>query len=138
MLKILLISLSFSLFLYSSSVSWYSTYDTALKQAHKKEKDMMILLVSSKDKSSLSIVKKLFMNKEYVSYLNENYINVLINVDYKSSYPIELFYTTTFPSLFFASHKDESYLYDPIYTLEKEEEMLKIIKILKEIKKNRD
>jgi len=32
----------------------------------------------------------------------------------KNSYPIELFYTQAFPSLFFVSSKDESYLQKPL------------------------
>ena len=131
MLKLFFISILFIFSLQADSISWQGKYDKALEASHHQKKDMMILLVSSKHKESLNVLKKLFMNKEYVEYLNKKYINILINVDYKTSYPIELFYTTTFPSLFFASHKDESFLIDPIYGLDKEEEIVEILEKLK-------
>lgn len=131
MLKIVFISILFIFTIYADSISWYGKYDNALQASHMQQKDMMILLVSSKQKSSLNILKKLFMEKEYIEYLNKNYINVLINVDYKTSYPIELFYTTKFPSLFFASHKDESFLIEPVYGLSSEEEVVEILGKLK-------
>lgn len=131
MLKIFFISMFLIFSLHANSISWYGKYDKALEASHTQKKDMMILLVSSKQKASLSILKKLFMNKEYIEYLNKTYINILINVDYKTSYPIELFYTTKFPSLFFASHKDESFLIDPIYGLDKETEIIEVLEKLK-------
>lgn len=133
MIKAIYLSLFliFSLQLQADSISWYGNYDKALQASHKQNKNMMILLISSKQKESMKIVKKLFMNKKYVSHLNKNYINILINVDYKTSYPIELFYTTKFPSLFFASHKDESFLIDPIYGLDKESDIVEILDSLK-------
>lgn len=136
MTKIIFISIIFSFFLQAESISWYGTYDKALEASHRQNKDMMILIVSSEQKESMSVLKQLFTNKEYINYLNKNYISVLINVEYKSSYPIELFYTTSFPSLFFASYKDESFLTDPVYSLSREEEVIYILDELKTISKN--
>lgn len=135
MMKIILILILLIFSLNAKSISWYGSYDKALETAHKEKKNMMILIINSKEKESMNIIKKLFMNKKYIEFLNKHYINILINVDYKTSYPIELFYTTKFPSLFFASYKDESFLIDPIYGLKDEEEINTILKSLE--KKNR-
>lgn len=132
MFKLVFISLLLFLELQAQSISWYGSYDKALQAAHKQQKNMMILLVSSKQKESMSIIKKLFMKKDYIPYVNKKYINVLINADYKTSYPIELFYTTKFPSLFFASYKDESFLSNPIYDLRDENDLREILQSLDE------
>ena len=66
-----------------------------------------------------------------IEYINKNFISVLITVEHKTSYPIELFYTTNFPSIFFASHKDESFLTHPIYNFKSKEEFIDILKSIK-------
>ena len=111
-----------------NNISWYSSYDKALEIAQKEKKNMMLFIASSKDKNSNEILRKHFQNQDYINYLNTNFINVLITVEHKTSYPIELFYTTNFPSIFFASYKDESFLTHPIYDFKSKEEFIDILK----------
>ena len=111
-----------------NNISWYSSYDKALEIAQKEKKNMMLFIASSKDKNSNEILRKHFQNQDYINYLNTNFISVLITVEHKTSYPIELFYTTNFPSIFFASYKDESYLTHPIYDFKSKEEFIDILK----------
>ena len=111
-----------------NNISWYSSYDKALEIAQKEKKNMMLFIASSKDKNSNEILRKHFQNQDYINYLNTNFISVLITVEHKTSYPIELFYTTNFPSIFFASYKDESFLTHPIYDFKSKEEFIDILK----------
>lgn len=134
MIKFLL-TLLFTTICLANSVSWYGSYDKAFTLAQKEKKNLMILIVSTKNNKSNEILKNCFQNKNYIDYLNKNYINILVNVDYKISYPIELFYTTKFPSLFFASYKDETFLVNPIYDLKDKKEIISILKKLENIKK---
>lgn len=131
MYKILLILILLFTNLFSNNIinniSWYGSYDKALEIAHKEKKNMMLFIASSKDNNSNEILNKYFMNQEYIEYLNKNFINVLITVEHKTSYPIELFYTTNFPSIFFVSFKDESFLTHPIYKFNSKEEFINIL-----------
>ncbi len=132
MYKILLIQILLLTNLFSNNIqnniSWYSSYDKALEIAQKEKKNMMLFIASSKDKNSNEILRKHFQNQDYINYLNTNFISVLITVEHKTSYPIELFYTTNFPSIFFASYKDESFLTHPIYDFKSKEEFIDILK----------
>jgi thioredoxin-related protein len=132
MYKILLILILLLSNLFSNNIqnniSWYSSYDKALEIAQKEKKNMMLFIASSKDKNSNEILRKHFQNQDYINYLNTNFISVLITVEHKTSYPIELFYTTNFPSIFFASYKDESFLTHPIYDFKSKEEFIDILK----------
>lgn len=110
-----------------NNISWYSSYDKALEIAQKEKKNMMLFIASSKDKNSNEILRKHFQNQDYINYLNTNFISVLITVEHKTSYPIELFYTTNFPSIFFVSFKDESFLTHPIYKFNSKEEFINIL-----------
>ncbi len=132
---LLLLTLLFS-HLYSNNISWYSSYDKALQDAKKEKKNMIIFIASSQDKKSNQVLKKFFLNQPFIKQLNENFISVLVNVKYKTSYPIELFYTTKFPSIFFASYKDESFLTHPIYGFEGKEDFIKFLKSIKSINQN--
>ena len=131
MYKILLILILLLSNLFSNNISWYHSYDKALEIAQKEKKNMMLFIASSKDKNSNEILRKHFQNQDYINYLNTNFISVLITVEHKTSYPIELFYTTNFPSIFFASHKDESFLTHPIYNFKSKEEFIDILKSIK-------
>ena len=88
----------------------------------------MLFIASSKNNNSNEILKKYFLNQEYIEYINKNFVSVLITIEHKTSYPIELFYTTNFPSIFFASYKDESFLTHPIYDFKSKEEFIDILK----------
>lgn len=122
--KILLLLIILFSSLYSENIKWHSSYAKALNIAHKEQKNLMIFIASSKTKTSNIILGKYFKNEKYNKFLNENFVNVLITVEYKTSYPIELFYTNEFPSIFFASYKDESFLTHPIYGLKNQEDFL--------------
>ena len=124
MYKTLLLLITLFSSLYSQNIQWYSSYSKALSIAHKEQKNLMIFIASSKTKTSNDILRKYFKNADYNEFLNENFVNVLITVEYKTSYPIELYYTNIFPSIFFASYKDESFLTHPIYGLKNQEDFL--------------
>jgi hypothetical protein len=113
--------------LFSNSISWYSSYDKALEIAHKEKKNIMLFISSNKDSNSNEILKKYFINQDYIDYLNKNFINVLISVEHKTSYPIELFYTTSFPSIFFVAFQDESFLTHPIYHFKGKKDFIDIL-----------
>jgi hypothetical protein len=131
MYKILLILILLLSNLFSSNIpnniSWYHSYDKALITAQKEKKNLMLFIASSKNNNSNEILKKYFLNQDYIEYINKNFVSVLITIEHKTSYPIELFYTTNFPSIFFASYKDESYLTHPIYKFNSKEEFLNIL-----------
>jgi thioredoxin-related protein len=131
MYKIILILILLFTNLFSNNISWYSSYDKAFQIAQKEKKNMMLFIASSKDNNSNEILRKYFINQDYINYLNKNFINVLITIEHKTSYPIELFYTTSFPSIFFASHKDESFLTHPIYNFKTKEEFIEILYSIK-------
>lgn len=124
MFKILLILILLLSNLFSNNISWYHSYEKALITAQKEKKNLMLFIASTKSYNSNEILKQYFLNQNYVEYINKNFISVLITVEHKTSYPIELFYTTSFPSIFFASYKDESYLTHPIYKFNSKEEFL--------------
>lgn len=127
MKKYLLLILLFTSSIYANNISWYASYDKALEKAHKEQKNLMIFIASNKNSNSNKILSKYFLNQDYIEYINKNFISVLITVEYKTSYPIELFYTTQFPSIFFASYKDESFLTHPIYDFKSKEDFKKVL-----------
>lgn len=127
MIKTILLLSIFISSCFSNNISWYSSYNKALKDAHKQKKNLMIFISSKKTNKSNIVLSKYFMKQDYIEYINKNFISILISVESKISYPIEMFYTTTFPSIFFASYKDESFLTHPIYDFKSKEDFKKIL-----------
>jgi hypothetical protein len=89
--------------------------EKALLLAKKENKPMMIFLVKKNCFDCKEMLNTIFTNQSYIEKLNKKYISVIITYESQIDYPIELFYSTQFPTLFFISSKDESFLYEPIY-----------------------
>ena len=113
MKKILLIWL-FGTLLFANHIGWMGDYDKALQLAQKSNKPLLVLLVKNDCTKCNEMIKTLFMNQPYIDKLNQNFICVIVNASHKHSYPIELYYSTTFPTLFFAN-TNEQFIAKPIY-----------------------
>ena len=99
----------------ANHISWLGDYDKALKQAQKEKKPMMVLLVKKDCNLCNEVLIKNFMNRDYINTLNEKYVAVMVTYEGKTSYPIELFYSTIFPTLFFVNSNNEHFLEPPLY-----------------------
>ena len=96
-------------------VHWLGDYNTALQKAHQKHKPLLVLVVKKDSPHTGKIIKNIFMNQEYVEYINENMIPVIVTYEGRLSYPIEMYYTTIFPTLFFVDSQRELFLHEPLY-----------------------
>jgi len=104
--------------IHSNSISWLGSYDKALEIAKKEHKPIMVLLVKKNSNRCNEIIVKYLMNHKYINKLNSKYISVIITFEGRLSYPIELFYSNIFPTLFFIDSKTENFLYPPLYDKE--------------------
>jgi len=100
---------------YANHVHWLGEYDTALQLAHKESKPLLVLVIKHKDPLSHTIVKEHFMNHDYVDKINQKMIAVIVTYEGRSSYPIEMYYTRVFPTLFFVDTKTEMFMREPLY-----------------------
>lgn len=115
MIKILFISLFFSSLLLCDYIKWQNSYEETLLRAKAQNKDILLLILKDNSENSKKILVDIFAKEEIIKVVNEKYIPVAVFFENKNSYPIELFYTQTFPALFFISSKDELYLNEPIF-----------------------
>jgi len=109
---LIIISLIF-IHLQANHVRWNSNFDSAHKEALVQNKTLMVLLIKKECQPCLETLKTTFTNQDYIDEINKKYISVLITKDQKSSYPIEMLYTFTYPSLFFLD-KQELFACEPI------------------------
>ena len=108
----ILISL-FTLTLNAAHVSWYGDFDKAHKQAIEKNKMLMVLLIKKDCDPCQEAIKTTFINQPYIDKINDKFISVIVTKNQKKSYPIEMLYTFTYPTLFFLDDK-ELFVCDPI------------------------
>jgi hypothetical protein len=110
-------------------VHWLGDYDKALQLAHKEHKPLLVLVVvKHKDPRSHTILKNHFMNHAYVDSINQKMIAVIVTYEGSVSYPVEMYYTTVFPTLFFVDIQTETFLGEPLYGAEiKSDRLEKII-----------
>jgi len=115
MMKMLFTLFFFTLFINADHIHWMGNYDKALQKAQKEHKPLMVFLVKKECLSCNDVIKDSFMGQEYVKYLNQKFISVIVTYEGRESYPIEMFYSTSFPTLFFVDSQTETFLFEPLY-----------------------
>ena len=104
-----------SLVTYANHVHWMGDYDKALQLAHKQNKLLVVLVVKKNSKMCNKILHQQFMNHPYIDTINDKMIAVMVTYEGKLSYPIEMYYTTVFPTLFLVDTKSEMFMNEPLY-----------------------
>ena len=113
-MKLVIVLLALFITLYAEHVRWQGDYEKARVEAQQEKKELLVMLMQSESPACMKMLGSTFMNQGYISYINENYVAVLITKGQKQSYPIELLYTLEYPALFFLdSH--EIYTKDALF-----------------------
>ncbi len=114
-LKYLLLFWLLPISLLANYTHWLGDYNRALELAQKEHKALLVLVVKKEDNSSSKIIANSFMNQPYIEEINKKIISVIVTYEGKVNYPIEMYYTTTFPTLFLADTKTETFFKEPLY-----------------------
>ena len=115
MIKIVSTFLLLLSFLHASHVSWMGIYDNALALAKKEHKPMLVLLVKDDCPTCNACIAKTFMNQPYIQKIKRDFIPIIVTAEGKTSYPIELYYATTFPTLFMVDSATEHFIKPPLF-----------------------
>ena len=116
--------LLFPIILCANHVHWLGDYDTAFQKAHKEHKPLLVLVVKKESSRSNKIIKDQFMNHAYVDAINQKMVPVIVMYEGRVNYPIEMYYTRVFPTLFFVDTKTETFMGEPLYGEEIKSDML--------------
>ncbi len=108
----------FPFLLSANFVNWLGDYDSAHQKALKEHKPLLVLVVKKRDPLSSKVIQNSFMDQKYVDRINEKMIPVIVTYEGVLSYPIEMYYTTIFPTLFFVDSNRETFLKTPLYGTE--------------------
>jgi len=105
-------------------VNWLGNYDVAHQKALKEHKPLLVLVVKKNNSLSSQIIKNVFMDRDYVDAINSKMVPVIVTYEGTLSYPIEMYYTTVFPTLFFVDSQRELFLKKPLYGKEITKEVI--------------
>jgi len=115
MRKILFALWLITLSINAEHIHWMGNYDKALQKAHKEHKPLMVLLVKKECHSCNEVIKDFFMGQDYIKHLNQKFVSIIVTYEGRESYPIEMLYSTIFPTLFFVNSQTETFLSNPLY-----------------------
>jgi len=87
----------------------------ALQKAHNEHKVLLVLVVKKDSPLCNRIIKDQLMNQMYIEQINKKMISVMVTYEGSANYPIEMYYTTAFPALFFVDTKTETFIREPLY-----------------------
>ncbi len=99
--------------LHADYIKWFHNYEIGHKEALKLEKPIMLFLKDDSRIDSMNMFKITFLNKEVIELINKNFVSIQLPKG-SDQFPLELYYTLEFPSLFFATRYE--ILYDDIFT----------------------
>ena len=105
-MKYLLVLIFLINFLEANYISWHYDFDKAHHKAVEEKKYLIALLLDKEISQYRDMIKKVFMNNEYIDEINDNFISVIIVKDQKKTYPVELLYTLEYPALFFLDNEE--------------------------------
>jgi hypothetical protein len=120
MKQIFIILFSISV-VYANHVKWQGDYDKALKEAREENKVLMVLLIKNDCQKCKNLLKDVFTDKAYIDGLNHNVISVIVNIDNKDSFPIEMYWANEYPTLFFVDSQSEIFIHKPFDNITQKE-----------------
>ena len=112
-MRFLIFIILINITLNASFIRWHGDYENAHREALKQNKALLVLLIEKNNPNSKKLIRESFMNQEYIEYINNYFISVIVTKGQKSSYPIELLYALEYPAVFFLD-KHELYLCDSL------------------------
>ena len=115
---------------YANHIKWHGNYEKALKEAREQNKVLMVLLIKNNCQKCKDLVKDIFINKPYIYELNHNVISVIVNIDNKHSFPIEMYWSNEYPTLFFVNSQNEIFIHKPLNDVTQKDIQNILIKIM--------
>ncbi len=98
----------------AAHIHWMGNYDKALQRAHQEHKPLLVL-VTDKGKASQHTIATQLMHQPYIEAMNKHFVAVIVTYEGEENYPIEMYYTTVFPTLFLVDSSRELFLRKPLY-----------------------
>ena len=132
-IRILTIALIFS-FLFAENLRWYGDYERAREQAVFTGKFLLVYLVAPDRPLQMPLIRELAEDRVLSEQVGRLFIPVLILARSRSDYPIELYYTTWFPPLFFMDPVHETPLHPPRHGVRLSRELREILLRLTRLK----
>ena len=105
----------FPLLLSADFLHWQGDYVSAHALSQKSGKPLLVFVAKAGDNKTNEVLRTVFMNQSYIQKLQNSTVPVMVTYEKETSYPVEMYYTTTFPTLFLVDAKTELFLDIPLY-----------------------
>ncbi|WP_457605770.1 hypothetical protein [Nitratifractor sp.] len=93
--------------LLAEAIHWRGDYDRALDEGRSKDRPLLLLLVLGDPESVRTMLHRLMRDETLSRWIDRRTVPVLLQAEGRISYPIELYYTTRFPTLFLVDSRRE-------------------------------
>ena len=132
-IRIFTIALIFSS-LFAENLRWYGDYERSREQALVTGKFLLVYLVAPERPLQMPLVRELADDRVLSERIGRLFIPVLIIARSRSDYPIELYYTTSLPTLFLMDPVHEIPLHPPLHGARLFRELRRILPRLTRLK----
>ena len=113
MLRVIAVTAVLTTILLAAPFSWRGDYDTAHREAIRTGKCLAVLVTDNHNTITRDLLARFTTESAATEKLRQSCIGVIVTKDV-SHYPIEMYYTTRFPTLFLVDTR-EIFLCEPLY-----------------------
>ena len=106
-MKLLLLSIVALATLRGEAVRWRGHYDAAHREALSRQLPLLVLLIRDNCEECHSLIRRLVDDGMLSHWINNHTVPVIVHFGARSSYPIELYYSTCFPTIFYVESSRE-------------------------------
>jgi len=85
---------------HATTIGWMGDYDHAHQAALKQHKGLLVILVKPRSSDAARLIRAFQNDPAIATAIHQQFIPVIVTVDTRTQYPIEMYYTTEFPALF--------------------------------------
>jgi hypothetical protein len=97
----------------AASIHWLGNYERARAEAEATGRVLMVLAVEPSSSASHRFLRDVLKEPRLIHRVNQRWVSVMVTHDYRSDYPNELYYTTTYPTLFWVDPRNELFVASP-------------------------
>ena len=102
----------------SAHISWMGDYEAARRLALMHHKDLFVVLVKKDCMECRELIRRIGSDPHLQRNIAAQYIGIILIAESATSYPIELYYSTHFPTLFFVNAESEIFLSPPSFSVD--------------------
>ena len=89
------------------AIHWRGDYEAAHREALSRKLPLLVLLVRDRCRECRSLIQRLVSDESLSRWIERTTVPVIVHAGARNSYPVELYYATCYPAIFYVESRRE-------------------------------